>query len=314
MNTKQLVFFIAAANKNSITAAARELDVAQPAISQHLANLEYELKTKLFERDFRGVRLTESGRRFYEHAVTIMEQVEVAKTDIISNQKNPIGTVSIGMAQAVCNVLAIPLLEEVNIRYPNIKLQLQCASPDFLNKWLSNGEIDLAVSYENTFCERHFSQLRLIKEKIYLVVGSQNTKLEYKELLHKQQIRFEDIAHFEIVMPNEQDPLVQMLKRYEKETGIEIKRKQNYGLLMTSLRYVTDGLGLILLPSSAFFHLKKQSMINAIEIIEPNISRDVLLIHNTQHANSIAKQAIYDLVKEITLEANEDGRWQGNLF
>ena len=49
MNTKQLEYFLATVEQGSISSAAKMLDVAQPAISLQLANLEHELKIKLFD-------------------------------------------------------------------------------------------------------------------------------------------------------------------------------------------------------------------------------------------------------------------------
>ena len=61
MNLKQLRYFIVTADYGSIASAARALDAAQPAVSHQLANLEHELKSTLFIRNYRGVTLTASG-------------------------------------------------------------------------------------------------------------------------------------------------------------------------------------------------------------------------------------------------------------
>src|SRR5687768_564259 len=144
MNTKQLQYFLVTAEKSSITAAARELDVAQPAISLQLANLEHELKTKLFERDFRGVRLTETGNRFKKHAETIMQQIQVAKADLNAEKDDYCGTVTLGLNQEVCNVLAIDLLTEIEHRYPNIELKLRIGPSNVVDEWLHEGSVDVA--------------------------------------------------------------------------------------------------------------------------------------------------------------------------
>ena len=84
MNSKQLTFFLKTAELNSIAAAARALDVAQPSIGLQLENLEHELGANLFERSFRGVVLTQSGQIFRAHAESIMRQMEQAKCDVAS--------------------------------------------------------------------------------------------------------------------------------------------------------------------------------------------------------------------------------------
>ena len=122
MNFKQLQSFISTAKNGSIAAAARELEIAQPAISQQVANMEHELKTKLFERDFRGVRLTDSGIVFHSHAQIMLQQLNQAKLEIINIEKNPSGVVTLGMTPAIGNIISIPLITELQNRYPNIDL------------------------------------------------------------------------------------------------------------------------------------------------------------------------------------------------
>jgi LysR family nitrogen assimilation transcriptional regulator len=313
MNSKQLRYFLATAEKGSITAAAKSLDIAQPAISQQLANLEHELSTSLFERDYRGVRLTSSGERFYQRAKSIVHQMGIAKAEIINTKSNPSGQVSIGMAQAACNALAIPLTEFVQQHFPNIQLKLHYGTHDLLNQWLTDGHIDLAVSYENASYNKDFSVTPLIKENIYLVVAAHNND-RYQSLVEQNSIEFKQLSKFEIILPDDKDPIVQMLNQHETQTGVRIWSKPNFGLLMTNLRYVTDGLGLMILPSSAIFHLEKSAQIKAINIVKPELNRDVILLNNTRHPKSISMQAVRKTVIELIKEAHSLGNWRGKLM
>ena len=314
MNSKQLKYFLKTADKGSITGAAKDLDIAQPAISQQISSLEHELSVQLFERDFRGVRLTSSGKKFYLRAKSIVHQMGIAKTEIFDSESNPSGRISIGMAQAVCNVLAIPLSQAIQKSYPNIELTMHYGNPDFLNQCLSNGQIDLAITYEHTVLDKHFSSTPLIKENIYLVVGTLQVKESYQQLIMQDTIEFKQLADFEIILPNQNDPLVQMLNRYETKTGVRIWNKQNFGLLMTNLRYVTDGLGLMILPSSAVFHLEKSKQVKTIAITHPEMSRDVLLVNNSKRPSCIAMQMVIKTILTLTEDAHSLGNWRGELL
>lgn len=314
MNSKQLKYFLKTADKGSITGAAKDLDIAQPAISQQISSLEHELSVQLFERDFRGVRLTSSGKKFYLRAKSIVHQMGIAKSEIFDTESNPSGRISIGMAQAVCNVLAIPLSQAIQKSYPNIELTMHYGNPDFLNQCLSNGQIDLAITYEHTVLDKHFSSTPLIKENIYLVVGTLQVKESYQQLIMQDTIEFKQLADFEIILPNQNDPLVQMLNRYETQTGVRIWNKQNFGLLMTNLRYVTDGLGLMILPSSAVFHLEKSKQVKTITITHPEMSRDVLLVNNSKRPSCIAMQVVIKTILTLTEDAHSLGNWRGELL
>lgn len=314
MNSKQLRYFLKTADKGSITGAAKALDIAQPAISQQISSLEHELSVQLFERDFRGVRLTTSGEKFYLRAKSIVHQMGMAKSEIVDTTSNPSGRLSIGMAQAVCNVLAIPLTQAIEQNYPNIELTLHYGTTDCLNQWLSNGQIDLAITYENSISDKNFCATPLIKENIYLVIGTEQKSDLYLQLIKQDKIEFRQLAEYEIILPHQNDPIVQILNRYETQTGVRIWSKQNFGLLMTNLRYVTDGLGLMILPSSATFHLEGSNQVKAIPIVQPKLTRDVLLMNNTKKTSTVAMQVANKTLLELVKNAHSLGNWRGELL
>src|SRR5215216_4404253 len=68
MELHQLAYFEAVARQQHFTRAARELNVAQPSVSQQIRKLEAELGTPLFQRTRRGAELTEAGRLFLPRA------------------------------------------------------------------------------------------------------------------------------------------------------------------------------------------------------------------------------------------------------
>ena len=314
MNSKQLRYFLTTADKGSITAAAKSLEIAQPAISLQISSLEHELSVQLFERDFRGVRLTQSGEKFYLRAKSIVHQMDIAKTEVIHSESNPSGRIAIGMAQSVCNVLSIPLIELIQKEYPNVELTLYYGHTELLSQWLHTGEIDLSITYENSVTNRNFCVTPIIKEDIFLVVGSQSDNAKYQVLHHKEHIDFKELAKYEIIKPNAQDPLVQILNRYETQTRVSIWSKQNFGLLMTNLRYVTEGKGLMFLPSSATFHLEKAEKIKNITVKNPALVREVMLVSNSSRPSSVASQVVSEAVLSLSKQAHSLGHWRGELL
>ena len=58
------------------------LDIAQPALSRQVRLLETDLRETLLQRTGRGVLLTEAGKRLFEHAVGILQQVARAREDL----------------------------------------------------------------------------------------------------------------------------------------------------------------------------------------------------------------------------------------
>ena len=76
--TTALTAFDCAARHGSFAGAAKELGTSQPAVSRHIASLERQLRTRLFERSRTGVSLTETGRRFHDAVATGLGMIQSA--------------------------------------------------------------------------------------------------------------------------------------------------------------------------------------------------------------------------------------------
>jgi DNA-binding transcriptional LysR family regulator len=89
MDLRQLRYFQAVAAAGRITTAARELGITQPALSIALAKLEGELGVVLFDRDHRGVHLTESGRTLLEVVTQAMAIIEEGRQQLSGLENEP---------------------------------------------------------------------------------------------------------------------------------------------------------------------------------------------------------------------------------
>lgn len=314
MNSKQLNFFLKTAELNSIAAAARALDVAQPSISLQIENLEHELGATLFDRSFRGVVLTQSGQIFRSHAESIMRQMEQAKCDVHQFEHEPTGVLSIGMTQPIGNIISVPLLALVEERYPKITLDLHAGLSYNLSSQLLSGEIDMAISSPDGSDMSQIRQAKLFREKLFLAVGREPKVASYKKLTGLKVIRFAELAHHEVIVTGPRDSLGYVLSQYEEKTGIKLPHKAAFGQLMTTLRYVVDGHGVLLSPTSAFYHLQQANQIQAIEIVEPTLWREVCVSTAMDRPQTALLNAVIPLIKQVTKAEWESGRWQGELL
>ena len=120
----QLKYFLAIVRAGSLSGAARDVFIAQPALSHQLQLLEQELGQQLFVRYARGVRLTDSGRRFQERAIAVLRQVESIKAELAAPVGEVIGEVVVGMAIAANMGFSVACYEEVGRRHPGVRLRL----------------------------------------------------------------------------------------------------------------------------------------------------------------------------------------------
>jgi DNA-binding transcriptional LysR family regulator len=83
MTLDQLRVFVAVAERQHVTQAARAINLAQSAVSNAIAVLEARHDTKLFDRVGRNIALTEAGRAFLTEARAVLARVEVAESALI---------------------------------------------------------------------------------------------------------------------------------------------------------------------------------------------------------------------------------------
>ncbi|MFC3121832.1 LysR family transcriptional regulator [Agaribacter flavus] len=314
MNTKQLEYFLTTIRKKSIAAAAREMEVAQPAISQQISNLERSMGLPLLIRDFKGVRPTIAGEIFAEHAQNILSELSRAKTklsELVDKQKVEI---KIGMMPSICNAISLPLIETIAEKFPDISLDISTGPSYSLSGWLEANKIDLALTYEQAFSSEFMVASPLLEEFMYLVVGLDTATDNYKELTKLEKIPFWALSEHKILIPSNKDALGKFIEKYEMDTGVMLKHDNNYtGHIMTGLRQVMMGKGLIILPSAATYHLEDKSLVKCIKIVDPEMRRRVLAITNKNHPPSQYVCTLISAIKNIVKELNRTGVWRGEL-
>ncbi len=101
MEVQQLRYVCAIAETGSFSRAAERCQVAQPSLSQQVSKLEDELGTRLFDRLPRSVRLTDAGRTFLPHARTILQETELARSEVDGRRRDARGTVIVGVIPTI---------------------------------------------------------------------------------------------------------------------------------------------------------------------------------------------------------------------
>lgn len=137
--------FVTVANELSFTAAAEHLNMAQPALSRALRQLEDHFGSRLFDRTTRRVRLTAFGRAFLPEAVAVLEQFARAERIGREMGRGMRGQIRIGYTEFVAHDTLAPLLQRFTCERPNVQLDLHNMGTEQQRVALSESEIDFAI-------------------------------------------------------------------------------------------------------------------------------------------------------------------------
>lgn len=137
--------FYYVAKYRSLTAAAEQLAISQPAVSQAVKMLENGVGTKLFIRTSRGVRLTAEGEILARYVSKGYEQIELGEKKLAQMLDLEIGELRIGASDMTLRFYLLPYLEQFHEQYPGIKVTVSNApTPETLDSLLE-GKIDFGV-------------------------------------------------------------------------------------------------------------------------------------------------------------------------
>lgn len=144
-NLEYYKVFYHVAKYGGLTAAAEELSISQPAVSQSMKQLEEALGTKLFSRTARGIRLTQEGELIYSYVAKGYEQIEQGEKLLQQMLHLELGEIRIGASDMTLKYYLLPFLEQFHEKYPKIKVTVTNAPTPETLSFLEQGKIDFGV-------------------------------------------------------------------------------------------------------------------------------------------------------------------------
>src|SRR5271170_120680 len=168
VDLKQLEYFRHVAELGSFTRAASFLSVVQPALSRQVRQLEIELGQNLFDRNGRGVVLTDAGTRLLEHTRGILTQIGRARQELEDQRKGDSGHFTLGLPPSLGRSVTVPMVKAFAAQLPNARLATVEGLSAYILEWLSVGRVDCALVY-NAPTAPNVDLQPLLDEQLFLI-------------------------------------------------------------------------------------------------------------------------------------------------
>ena len=145
INLEYYKIFYYVAQSGSITNAAKELCLSQPAVSQAVRQLEENLGIQLFIRRSKGVVLTNEGEMLFSYVKAGYEQIILGEIKLREMLELEFGDIRIGASDMTLQFYLLPYLEKFHGMYPGIKVNVTNAPTPSTIEYLMEGKIDFGV-------------------------------------------------------------------------------------------------------------------------------------------------------------------------
>ena len=146
MDLRQLEYFLRVAQRRNISIAAAELNVTQPTLTKSIKLLEKNLGVRLFDRQARGVELTDYGQTLLRHAEAVHVQISDASGEIAALRSGTFGAVSVGAGPAWLRRHLPLAVAQTVARHPGIRIKVGGGFDEELFRSLRRGDFDFVVA------------------------------------------------------------------------------------------------------------------------------------------------------------------------
>jgi LysR family nitrogen assimilation transcriptional regulator len=303
LDLRHIRSFIAVYEEGSINRAATRLHCAQPSLSLQLRNLEESLSVALFERHARGARPTAAAKRFYQHCITILGEVESAEQHMRDWAREIAGALTVGLIPTVTKSVLPLVLPDYTERLPNVDIRVVEAYTGTLTDWVISGELDFAIVTEPPI-EEGLVLRALSAEPLALVSGAKSG------FTHLAPVRLpDDMPPLKLVIPSQQHSLRGVLERHIRVGDIAIERLIEMDGLFGAMEFLHKSEWSSILPVSTVVDDMASGKFVVNPIVEPVMMIEYYLIHQAQRPLDRASRELVDGLETALKQSAAD--WSG---
>jgi LysR family transcriptional regulator, nitrogen assimilation regulatory protein len=301
MELKELRNFMRVARAGSVSRAAEELRLAQPALSRQIRKLEHELGVSLFARHGRGVRLSTAGSLLLERAEAIAHLVHQTSEEIKEDRSPQRTRIMLGVPPAAGRLLIPLFAERFQKLWPQTTLHMREGVASSLQEWLIEKRLDIAMLHNPPHLEV-LNISPLLTERMW-VIGPSAHRIKTDKPRASYRVR--DLAELPLILPNMAHANRRLVENAAVEHGVRLRIKIEADSVAFAKALVESGLGYTILTYAAVQDELEQGRLTIYPIARPTIAtkvtvvtlRDKQLPKLTQDASALLHDVCRSLVR-----------------
>ncbi len=273
------------------TKAAEELNITQPAVSQHIHYLENLYSVKLFNYEGKKLYLTEAGKSLYQAVITMKHDEQYLK-EILQNSDQRKNLLAFGATLTIGEFAMAKSLERYLMQYPDSQIRMMIGNTSELLKLLGTGEIDFAL-VEGNYDKKKYDSQTFAQERYIPVCSKQHSFLKKPEKLA-------DLLSERIIIREKGSGTREILERnlgYRNLDIADFAKNVEIGGITAIKSLVEADLGITFLYEAAVRKELQQGELIEIKLKDFKVSHDFAFIWNKGSIFSWEYQHLFELLK-----------------
>jgi LysR family nitrogen assimilation transcriptional regulator len=291
VDLKQLEYFVRVAELGSFTRASIVLDVAQPALSRQIRNLEVEFGQNLLLRNGRGVNLTGAGRLMLDYSRGILHQAERLREEMSQARGALVGKIALGLPPSLVKLLVVPVLTAFKQRLPAATLVIREGLTASMQEALIAGSLDMALLY-NASSSPDIDLLPLAEEELFMVARADDAAAP-------ESLPARRLPQFPLVLPSRPNATHMLVESALAHLGLRPNISVEVDGVASILDLVQCHFGYAILSANAVAALAPHdNAFKLCRITQPTLRAQIALAVNSNRQATAMQRTLIEILQE----------------
>jgi DNA-binding transcriptional LysR family regulator len=289
LDTLGVQAFISIAAHASFQRAADELHISQTAVTRRLQNLETHLGVRLIERTTRTISLTATGRDFLPQARRLMSELSNALAEIFESSKARRGDVCIACVPTAGIQFLPRIIQEYSESFPDNRITVLDHSSAAVADAVVRREAELGINVAQTH-HPDLTSTRLLSDQYALICRDDHP------LANKKNLAWRELAPYPLIFAGQANANRSVLDQALGGSKVKLQLFYEVQRSSTAIGLVVEGVAIAVVPRLAM-QKGAYPRLRAVALVDPIITRSLVLVRRNAASLSPAAQALYDLIK-----------------
>jgi len=303
VDLRQIQYFLSLFEEQSVTRAARRLNIVQPALSMQIAKLERDIGKPLFTRTPRRMIPTPAGEEMYRLFLPIMTEFGRARERLMHSGDALSGHVRLGLVPSIGQHVLPDVLERFVERHPEVTLSISEGLTDHLIEQVAGGQLDLCYTNRSDRVRPVATDV-VLRERIVFVTG-------INDIPYPPKVSLVELTGCRFVLPTRENGMRHIVEQALEADDGHLAPAIEVDSILTSARLIEKSLYVSLMPESIVRGLRSRYnfALRTYELKNKGFERQIVCSHNLRRPMTKAAQAFHDaLASRLVAEHGLDHR------